>query len=129
MSEASERLDRFCSTEASKAGERKTAGQRLAELDELGQQAHDTVDRDVPVLSTLGNETRYRIVHALVNADRDLAVCEIHPIVSVGESAVSHALAELRDVGLVDRYRDGKWRYYEPTELAESLMAALEARE
>jgi DNA-binding transcriptional ArsR family regulator len=44
----------------------------------------------------------------------------------VSDSAISHALSDLRDAGLVTRRKDGTWRYYEATDRAEALLAALD---
>ncbi|MFB6106752.1 MAG: ArsR/SmtB family transcription factor [Halobacteriaceae archaeon] len=85
----------------------------------------DAVDDDAvrPVFAALGNETRYRLARALSVADGELCVCELEPLVDVSESAVSHALADLVDAGLLVRRKEGNWRYYSTTPLAESLFA------
>lgn len=124
MSEATERLRRFLTEEENCCGE--DVGDRLAELDDLEALASAHAPADVPVLGALANDTRYSLMRALVEADRDLCVCELRPLLSVSESAVSHALSELVDAGLATRYRDGKWRYYESTARAEALFGALD---
>jgi DNA-binding transcriptional ArsR family regulator len=83
-------------------------------------------DADLSVLKTLGNDTRYTIVRLLTAAGRELCVCEITPVVDVSDSAVSHALSDLYDAGLVTRRKAGTWRYYETTDRAEALLAALD---
>ena len=125
MSEASERLRRFLTEEAQCGGD--AVDDRLAELDDLETLASAHAPADVPILGALANDTRYSLMRALVEGDRDLCVCELRPLLSVSESAVSHALSELVDAGLATRYKDGKWRYYESTERAEALFAALDA--
>jgi DNA-binding transcriptional ArsR family regulator len=82
---------------------------------------------DRSALQTLGNETRYAIVSLLATADRELCVCEINPLFDVSDSAVSHALSDLYDAGLVTRRKEGTWRYYATTERADALLAALDA--
>ena len=124
MSEASERLRRFLTEEEQCCG--TDVDDRLAELDDLEALASEHAPADVPVLGALANDTRYSLQRALVAADRDLCVCELHPLLSVSESAVSHALSELVDAGLATRYKEGKWRYYESTDRAEALFAALD---
>ena len=62
----------------------------------------------------------------LTAADRELCVCEINPIFEVSDSAISHALSDLYDAGLVSRRKDGTWRYYETTDRAEALLTALD---
>jgi DNA-binding transcriptional ArsR family regulator len=83
-------------------------------------------DADLTALKTLGNDTRHTIVRLLAAADRELCVCEINPIVDVSDSAISHALSDLYDAGLVTRRKEGTWRYYETTDRAEALLAALD---
>ena len=101
---------------------------RLSELDMLESATRsDRVESDLAVLSTLGNETRYRLVRVLSDADGELCVCELNAVVDVSESAISHALADLRAAGLVTRRKDGRWRKYEATPVATAIMDALEA--
>ncbi|MFC6952126.1 metalloregulator ArsR/SmtB family transcription factor [Halorubellus litoreus] len=83
--------------------------------------------RDLDVLRTLADDTRYRIVRILEAAGEELCVCEFAPFLSVSESAVSHALSDLTTAGLLDRRKEGRWRYYETTERATALLDALDA--
>jgi DNA-binding transcriptional ArsR family regulator len=85
----------------------------------------DDPDGDLTALGTLSDETRHTIARLLTAADGELCVCEISPVVDVSESAISHALSDLREAGLVTRRKDGTWRYYEATERAEAILAAL----
>lgn len=96
--------------------------QRLTELERLADDAFSGDDAR-PVFAALGNETRYRLARSLAVAEDELCVCELEPLVEVGESAVSHALADLVDAGLASRRKDGNWRYYDSTDLAEALFA------
>ncbi|MCT9095557.1 helix-turn-helix transcriptional regulator [Haloarchaeobius sp. HME9146] len=103
---------------------------RVAELDELRTAAVlDRTDEHVAVFGALSNETRYRIVRLLAAADGELCVCEFDPLLDVSESAISHALSDLTSAGLVDRRKDGKWRYYRSTERAEALLDVLDDTE
>jgi len=76
--------------------------------------------------SVLGDETRYRIVRALAESEKEMCVCEFDLVLDVSESAVSHAFRELYDKGLVQREKRGRWRYYETTDRAEAILDALE---
>lgn len=93
-------------------------------LEELRSITEATFGEDPvrPVFATLGNGTRYRLARTLAVADGELCVCELEPVVDVSESAVSHALSDLVDAGLATRRKDGNWRYYDATPLAESLF-------
>ncbi|MDY6775128.1 MAG: metalloregulator ArsR/SmtB family transcription factor [Halobacteria archaeon] len=103
-------------------------GERLEELERLSESAEDRTDPDdLNALSTLGNPTRHRILRLLDESDGDLCVCEIEPVVDVSQSGVSHALSDLTDAGLVERRREGRWRFYTATRLGESLLGALDS--
>jgi len=108
----SDRLEECCDSDVER---------RLDELDALADAtvADDDVRR---VFAILGNETRYRLARALTVAEDELCVCELESLVDVSESAVSHALSDLVDAGLLTRRKDGNWRYYTATPLANSLV-------
>jgi DNA-binding transcriptional ArsR family regulator len=95
--------------------------QRLTELQSLATTAFRD-DTTRPVFAVLGNETRYRLARTLAVAEDELCVCELEPLVEVSESAVSHALSDLVEAGLLTRRKEGNWRYYETTDLAEALF-------
>ena len=92
-----------------------------------GRASAADVESDVDALKTLGGDTRYRIVRLLVAEEDELCVCEITPRVEVSDSAVSHALSDLVDAGLLSRRKQGTWRYYRPTDRATRLVEALDA--
>lgn len=100
---------------------------RLDELESLATAVPDRQQPDLTALKTLGNDTRYEIVHILAAASEELCVCEIAPFVDVSDSAVSHALSDLTDAGLVTRRKDSTWRYYDTTKRAEQLVTVLDA--
>jgi DNA-binding transcriptional ArsR family regulator len=83
-------------------------------------------DDDLAALSALSDDTRYRIARVLTASDVELCVCELDPLVDVSDSAVSHALSDLADAGLVTRRKEGSWRYYDATDRTERLLAALD---
>jgi DNA-binding transcriptional ArsR family regulator len=97
--------------------------QRREELRDLAETA---LDADVmSVFGVLGNETRYRLAR-LLSAGGERCVCELDPLVDVSESAVSHALSDLVDAGLAERRKEGNWRYYRSTRLADELFGTAE---
>ena len=119
MAEATTRIRRLITDELGDCCDDDVA-QRLDELQSLGETAFDDGLR--PIFAVLGNETRYRLARSLAVADTELCVCELEPLVDVSESAVSHALSDLVDAGLITRRKEGNWRYYTTTDLAESLF-------
>jgi DNA-binding transcriptional ArsR family regulator len=125
MSSQAERLERLITEESGGCCDADLE-ERLESLRSYRSVVPTDSDADLTALKTLGNDTRYSIVRLLKAADRELCVCEINPIVDVSDSAISHALSDLYDAGLVTRRKDGTWRYYETTDRAEALLTALD---
>ncbi len=67
----------------------------------------------------LGDETRLKIIQLLF--DKDLCVCEIFDAFNLSQPAISHHLKILKQAGVVNDKRVGKWIYYglNPDRLAE----------
>jgi len=123
---ASDRLQRYLSDE--RGGCTSDALQeRLEELEELDASiGGPDLEADVDLLSALSNETRYKIVRILHTADEELCVCEFAPLLDVSDSAISHALSQLTEAGLLTRQKDGKWRKYKTTNRATAILIALD---
>ena len=81
---------------------------------------------DVRTLATLGNDTRYEALRLIAGADGEVCVCELEPALGVSQGAVSQALSRLFGAGLVERRKDGRWRYYSATPRAERLLGVLD---
>ncbi|WP_135823461.1 ArsR/SmtB family transcription factor [Halorussus ruber] len=129
MAQADDHLRRLLADELGECCEDDVEA-RLDDLHELdAATAESKVAERVRVLSALANDTRYRIVQLLAAAEEDRCVCELSPLVDVSDSAISHALSELTDAGLVARRKEGKWRYYRTTDRAERLLGALAAED
>jgi ArsR family transcriptional regulator len=62
------------------------------------------------IFKALSNEYRIRILKAL--RDGELCACEIQVILDAPQSTVASHLRELKDAGLVNTRRQGKWTYY-----------------
>lgn len=72
-----------------------------------------TLARLGETLRALGDATRLRIVAALAaDGVGELCVCELASLVEVTDSAVSHSLRVLRDLGIVRARKVGKTVYY-----------------
>jgi DNA-binding transcriptional ArsR family regulator len=97
-------------------------------LDEadLEQLSNRSISDHVELFSTIGNETRYRILLFLAEAESPVCGCELEPYFEVGQSTISQSLTRLHKAGLVTRTKEGRWRYYEPTETAERLVGLVE---
>lgn len=125
MSQQTDRLERLIAEELGECCDGDVE-ERLESLRAYQSAIPTDPDSDLTALKTLGNDTRYAIVRLLEAAGREMCVCEINPVVDVSDSAISHALSDLHDAGLVTRRKEGTWRYYAVTDRAEALLAALD---
>lgn len=89
----------------------------------------DTIEQEVEVLAALSNTTRYGAIRLLAAADGEVCACDLAPPLDVSQSAISHALSRLYEAELVDRRKEGRWRYYRTTPLAEAVVAIFDAQQ
>ncbi|MFD1589518.1 ArsR/SmtB family transcription factor [Halorientalis brevis] len=82
---------------------------RLTSLFELTPD-DEQVNAQLPVFKALANEHRIRILEAL--RDGELCACELQVVLDAPQSTVASHLRELKDAGLVNTRRQGKWTYY-----------------
>src|SRR5271168_1080629 len=68
------------------------------------------------VFKVLANDTRLRLLHALVRAD-ELCVGELADAVGMRQQAVSNQLQRLSDLGIVASRRDGNSIHYRLVDL------------
>jgi ArsR family transcriptional regulator, arsenate/arsenite/antimonite-responsive transcriptional repressor len=61
-------------------------------------------------LKALSEEIRIRIVLLLL--DREACVCELMEVFGMAQSKLSHHLLMLRDAGILQDEKRGKWNYY-----------------
>lgn len=84
-------------------------------------------DRLVVLLHALADGKRLRILDSLRGGEA--CVCELQDALGLAQSLLSHHLRVLREAGLVEDRRDGRWIYYslvrEALLEAESGLAAL----
>lgn len=90
-----------------------------------GLTEHD-LEMDVQSFSALANDTRYEVLRFLSAADDEVCACELVPQLDVNQSTTSRALSALYQAGLVERRKEGRWRYYTPTVRAEKLLTAID---
>ncbi len=86
----------------------------------------DDLAADVQTLTALGSDTRYEVLRLIAGSEDGVCVCELEPALGVSQSAISQALSRLFGAGLVDRRKEGRWRYYTATQRAEKLLDVLD---
>lgn len=70
-----------------------------------------TLDASAALLRALGDRTRLQIVVGLAAAG-ELCVCDLAAVVRVSQSAVSHSLRTLRQLGVVRYRKEAQIAYY-----------------
>ncbi|MBU0989058.1 MAG: metalloregulator ArsR/SmtB family transcription factor [Proteobacteria bacterium] len=88
---------------------------RVVHLERVAKANRDAVreyelDRLAQAFKALGDPTRLKIVMALLGGE--MCVCDLSAFLRLSESAVSHQLRRLKDLGLVRNRRDGQILYY-----------------
>lgn len=84
-----------------------------------------SLEAETDIFSAISNETRYRILLLADAAEGDVCGCELEPYLDVKQSSISQSLSRLRKAGLLSRRKEGRWRYYDTTALAENLLTVL----
>lgn len=106
------------------------AEERVAALDEQHPDPADVATRET-VFKAFANEKRLRILSAL--RDGELCVCEIQAVLRAPQSTVASHLRTLKNAGLVNARKSGKWTYYRIADTAVldllDLAAAIETGE
>lgn len=83
----------------------------LEPKDVLGEEMGHVDERVASLMGALSSSTRIRALFALLEAG-ELPVRELAKSVRMSESATSHQLRVLRDLGLVARRREGRRSFY-----------------
>ena len=79
---------------------------------------------DLRIFKALADETRLRILRLV--AEGPLCVCELTDILGLEQSRMSHQLKLLRDAGLLENLRIGRWIIYRiPKERREVISSLL----
>jgi DNA-binding transcriptional ArsR family regulator len=62
------------------------------------------------IVNALADANRLRLVMSL--SDRELCVCQLVDFIGLADSTVSKHMSVLRDAGLVESRKSGRWVYY-----------------
>ena len=80
---------------------------------------------NVPDLfGAFANPIRLRILN-LLQKHREICVCDLCEVLGMLQPKVSRHLAVLRDAGLVEVHRDGRWMFYSLAEAPSPLHRTL----
>lgn len=104
----------------------QTGCESVLSREDVREVEQQTIQADTDVFGALANDTRYKILRLILLADDSVCGCELEPHLDVGQSSISQSLSRLRAAGLLTRTKDGRWRYYDTTPLAEAVVEALD---
>lgn len=77
----------------------------------------------VRIFKALADPTRLRIM--LLLRRRELCVCELMFVLQMEQSRVSHHMRVLRDAGIAEDLREGRWIVYRVPEEAKPLLEGI----
>jgi len=85
----------------------------VSELRELSEKVirEDELRRVVKIFKTLSDPARIRILKLL--AKRRMCVCELTAALGIRQPVISYHLRLLKEAGLVESVKVGKWVFYE----------------
>ena len=72
------------------------------------------MDEYLHIFKALGDENRLRIL--LMLRHRPLCVCEIHEVLNIAMSTLSAHLKLMKNTGLIEDTKDGRWVIYSLSE-------------
>lgn len=64
------------------------------------------------IFKALGDETRLRIVNLLNKSSKELCVCEFVDALEETQYNISRHLKVLKNTGLINEHKEGRWVYY-----------------
>ena len=83
------------------------------------------VEAELSAFKALANEKRLAVVHAL--REGELCACELETVLDAPQSTVASHLRKLRDAGIVNTRKEGKWTYYRIADTASLQLLDLAA--
>ena len=83
------------------------------------------IEAELSSFKALANEKRLAIVHAL--REGELCACELETVLDAPQSTVASHLRKLRDAGIVNTRKEGKWTYYRIADTASLQLLDLAA--
>ena len=69
-------------------------------------------ERMAAVAKAIGDPIRLQLVDVLRKHAGQVCVCELVPLSDISQPTLSHHLKKLRQAGIVDSERRGRWAYY-----------------
>jgi len=78
----------------------------------MPESAYMNMNEAINIFKALSDNTRLRIIRVLIQAGKELCVCEIMDSLGESQYNVSRHLKELKIAGLVKERKGGRWVFY-----------------
>ena len=72
----------------------------------------------------LADPIRVQVLDLLRDADGEVCQCDLQPLFDISQPTMSHHLKKLREGGLIEVERRGKWAYYSIDDEALEVLRA-----
>jgi len=88
----------------------------------MHKSAYMNMKKYIDIFRSLSDKTRLRIIRLLIQAGKELCVCEIMDSLQESHYNTSRHLKELKNSGLVRERKIGRWVYYSLTKTTEEFQ-------
>ena len=87
----------------------------------MRNQENNPIDRLTRVSSALADPNRVRLLAACLEQER--CVCQLVALIDLSNASISKHLGQLRDAGLLQSRREGRWVHYKLPEVPDPIVA------
>ncbi len=87
----------------------------------MRNQLHSPIEQLTQVATALADPNRVRLLAACLEQER--CVCQLVALIELSNASISKHLGQLRDAGLLESRREGRWVHYRIPDFAAGIMA------
>lgn len=87
----------------------------------MRNQTGKPIDQLASIASAMADPNRIRLLAACL--DRERCVCQLVALIDLSNASISKHLGQLRDAGLLESRREGRWVHYRIPEFATGVIA------
>ncbi len=87
----------------------------------MRNQLHSPIEQLTQVATALADPNRVRLLAACLEQER--CVCQLVALIELSNASISKHLGQLRDAGLLESRREGRWVHYRIPDFATGIMA------
>jgi len=74
------------------------------------------MEKYIEIVKAVSDETRLRILNLLILSEESICVCEIVDSLQVNQYNISRHLKLLKNTGLINEKKEGRWKYFSLTQ-------------